>query len=162
MTYPLDWCACSPTRCDVHWHQFLGWSPSSPEHCVEQCPPSWLTKGQDPMWQINWGEPYCPPTVTHHRWYFHSGGISRKNLRFAIGLILFFTYIQTLGLSQLGLIIEPPLHLRPLIFPLESHGSWIRATLMLSPSSFLHISAEAALLWCKLICTTLMISIIGA
>ena len=37
-THPLDWCPCSPTRCDGHWHQFLGWSPSSPQHCVGQCP----------------------------------------------------------------------------------------------------------------------------
>jgi hypothetical protein len=46
-----------------------------------------------------------------------------QNLRFAIELFLFFTNIQILGLSQLGLIIEPPLHLRPLIFPPERHGS---------------------------------------
>ena len=82
-----------------------------------------------------------------------------QNFRFAIELILFFTCIQVLGLSQLGLIIEPSLHLRPPIIPPESHGSWIRAKSMLSASSFLHISAEAALLWCKLIFTNLIISI---
>jgi hypothetical protein len=108
--------------------------------------------------QINWGEPCFPPTATHHYWPVRSGSISEKNPRFAIELILFLSYIQILVLSQLGLII----HLRPLILPPETHDSWIRATSILSASSFLHISAEAALLSCKLICITLMISFIGA
>ena len=45
-----------------------------------------------------------------------------QNIRFAIELMPFFTYMQVLGLSQFGLIIDFPLHLSLLIFPPQSHG----------------------------------------
>ena len=74
----------------------------------------WLLIGQ-----INRGEPYFllqSPITADTSLVVAS---LEQNLRFAIELILFFTYMQVLGLSELGLIIDPPLHVSPVIVPPE-------------------------------------------